>query len=95
MAARELFPLSGRHRHFRRRAFFNEPQPNSPRREHPWAFPYLLPSLTGALFLSRLLPPVTLSAPPLDVVAVLLRPRSSIAVTSIELLDLQVCSSTL
>ena len=64
LAARELFPISGRHRHFRRRSFFNEPQPNSPRREHPWAFPYRLPSLTWAVVFSRSLPTLELLGSP-------------------------------
>ena len=60
-----------------------------------WTFINLGAPLTRALFFSRRLPPLTPFAPPLDNVAGLLRPRSSFSNVSIELLDLQVCSSSL
>ena len=82
-------------------AFSTEASPSVTLRGKPhlpellWTFTNLGAPLTRALFFSRRLPPLTPFAPPLDIVAGLLRPRSSFSDVSIELLDLQVCSSSL
>ena len=81
-----FFPNSVRRRHYRRHVLSIELYSNSFLWEHPWASLYSVSPLTRALRLRRSLSALSFFTLPLDIVAGLLRSRSSLAVTSIGLL---------